>query len=70
MEIISDAQGQLIFESANNIIYFDFSHTPGQLTLQSVVESCRNSNSSKLLLLSLLPARMKRIQSQIKVLEC
>ena len=30
-------------------LYIDFSDTQGQLTRQSVVESCQNSNSSKLL---------------------
>ena len=30
-------------------LYIDFSHTQGQLTPQSVVESRRNSNSPKLL---------------------
>ena len=30
-------------------LYIDFSHTQGQLTPQSVVESRRNSSSSKLL---------------------
>ena len=33
-------------------LYVDFSDTQGQLTPQSVVESGRNSNSSKLLWLS------------------
>ena len=46
------------------------SDAQGQLTLQSVVESGRNSNSSKLLWLSLLSARMKKIQSKMKELEC
>ena len=49
---------------------FDFSDAQGQLTPKSVVEFHRNSNSSKLLWLSLLPARMKKIQSKIKALEC
>ena len=35
------------------------------LTLPSVMESLRNSNSPRLLWLSLLPARMKKIQSEI-----
>ena len=48
----------------------DFSDAQGQLTPKSVVEFRRNSNSSKLLWLSLLPARMKKIQSKIKALEC
>ena len=40
-------------------LFIDFSHAQGQLTLKSVVESCRNSNPSKLSWLTLLPARMK-----------
>ena len=38
--------------------------TLGQLTLQSVVKSGLNSNASKLLWLSLLPASKKKIQSK------
>ena len=30
-------------------LFIDFSHTQGQLTAKSVIESCRNSNPSKLL---------------------
>ena len=37
-----------------------FSDVQGQLTLQSVVQSGRNSNSSELSCMSLLPASMKR----------
>ena len=51
-------------------LYIDFSDAQGQITPKSVVEFRRNSNSSKLLWLSLLPARMKKIQSKIKALEC
>ena len=43
-------------------LYVDFPGAQGQLTPPPVVESRRNSNSSKLLWLSLLPARMKKIQ--------
>ena len=42
-------------------LFIDFSHAQGQLTPKSVMESCRNSNPSKLLWLTLLPARMKKI---------
>ena len=49
------------------ILYVNFSHTQEQLTPQSVVESGRNSNSSKRLW---LPARMKKIQSKVEALEC
>ena len=46
-----------------------FSDTQGQLTPKSAVELCQNSNSSKLLWLSLLPARMKKIHSKMKAIE-
>ena len=39
-----------------------FSDAPGQLTPMSVVEFRQNSNISKLLWLSLLPARMMKIK--------
>ena len=39
----------------------DFSNTKGQLTPQPEVRSGRNSNSFEIFLLSLLPARMKKI---------
>ena len=57
----------------------DFSHyksmeifpdAQGQLTLQSMVGSGQISNSSKTLLLSLLPAKMKKIRSKLKALDC
>ena len=51
-------------------LYVVFSDAQGQLTPQSVVESCRISNSSKPLMLSSLPATMKKIQSKMKELEC
>ena len=40
-----------------------------KLTPQSGVDSTLNSNSSKILGLVLLPARMKKIQSKLKALE-
>ena len=46
-----------------------FPDAQGQLTPQSEVEPCRNSNSSEMLWLSLLPARLKKIQSKMKLLE-
>ena len=49
-------------------LYDDFSHAQGQLTPQSLVESGRNLNSSGILWLSSLPARMKNMKS--KMLEC
>ena len=42
-------------------IFIDFSDAQGQLTPKSVMESCRKSNTSKLLWLVLLPARMMKI---------
>ena len=41
------------------ILNIDFTDAQGQLTLQSVVGYGRNSNSSKLLSMSSLPARSK-----------
>ena len=46
-----------------------FYDAQGKLTPQSEVGSTLNSNSAKLLWLSLLPARTKKIQSKMKVLE-
>ena len=51
-------------------LYVIFSDAQAQLTPKSAVEFCPNSNSSKLLWLSSLPARMKKIQSKMKELEC
>ena len=50
-------------------LFINFSHAQGQLTPKSVMESCGNSNPSKLLWLTLLPARMKKIHWKMKVLE-
>ena len=50
-------------------LFINFSDAQGQLTLKSVMESCRNSNPSKLLWLALISARMKKIHPKIKVLE-
>ena len=56
----------------------DFSHyksmgifpdAQGQLTPQSLVRSGRNSYSSEMLWMSLLPASMKKIRSKMKALE-
>ena len=46
-----------------------FSDARGQLAPKSVMESCQNSNSSELLWLILLSARIKKIHLKIKVLE-
>ena len=51
-------EGVRVATTQNN----DFSYTQGQLTPQSEVGSGCNSNPSEILWLSLLPARMKKIQ--------
>ena len=48
----------------------NFSDAQGQITLESMVVSGRNLNSSKLLCMSSLPARMRMIESKMKELEC
>ena len=50
-------------------LFINFSDAQGQLTPKTVMESCRNSNPSKLLWLVLLSARMKKIHPKMKVLE-
>ena len=50
-------------------LFIDFSYAQGQLTPKSEMESCRNSNPFKLLWLTLLPARMKKIHWKMKALE-
>ena len=47
----------------------DFLDIQGQLTLESIVESGRNSKTSKLLYLFFLPARIKKVHSKMKALE-
>ena len=47
-----------------------FSDTQGQITLELVVVSGQNLNSSKLSCMSSLPARMRMINSKMKELEC
>ena len=47
-----------------------FPDAQGQLTPQSMVRSGRLSNSFEILWLSSLPARMKKIRSKLKALEC
>ena len=50
-------------------LFINFSDAQGQLTPKSVMESCLNSNTSKLLWLVLLSARMKKNHPKMKVLE-
>ena len=42
-------------------LFINLSDAQGQPTPKSVMKSCQNSNSSKLLWLVLIPARMKKI---------
>ena len=51
-------------------LYRNFSDAQGQITLESVVVSGRNLNSSKLSCMSSLSARMRMIESKMKELEC
>ena len=51
-------------------LYINFSDAQGQITLELVVVSGRNFNSSKLLCMSSLPARMRMIDSKMMELEC
>ena len=50
-------------------LYIDFSDAQGQITLESVVVSNQNWNSSQLSCMSLLPTRMKMIRTKMKELE-
>ena len=50
--------------------YTSIFQTQGQITLELVAVSGRNLNSSKLLCMSLLPARIRMINSKMKELEC
>ena len=50
-------------------LYINFSDAQGQITLDSLVLSGRNSNSAKLSCMSSLPARMKMIESKMEKLE-
>ena len=51
-------------------LYVNFSDAQGQITMESVVVSGQNLNSSKLSFMSWLPARMRMIESKMKELEC
>ena len=51
-------------------LYINFSDAQGQITLELVVVSGRNLNSSKLSCMSSLPARMRMNDSKMKELEC
>ena len=51
-------------------LYINFSDAEGQITLELVAVSGRNLISSKLSCISLLPARMRMIDSKMKEIEC
>ena len=51
-------------------LYINFSDAQGQITLELVMVSGRNLNSSKLSCMSSLPARMRMIDLKMKELEC
>ena len=51
-------------------LYINFSDTQGQITLELVMVSGQNLNSSDLLCMALPPARMSLIESKMKELEC
>ena len=51
-------------------LYINFSDAQGQITLELVVVSGLNLNSSKLSCMSSLPAKMRMIDSKMKELEC
>ena len=51
-------------------LYINFSDAQGQITLELVVVSGRNLNSSKLSCMLSLPARMRMNESKMKELEC
>ena len=51
-------------------LYINFPDAQGQINLELVVVSGRNLYSSKLACMSLLPARIRMIESKMKELEC
>ena len=51
-------------------LYINFSDVQGQITLELVVVFGQNLNSSKLSCMSLLPTRMRLIESKMEELEC
>ena len=51
-------------------LFINCSDVQGQITLELVVVSGRNLNSSKLSCMSSLPARTRGIESKMKELEC
>ena len=66
MKKIRSKMKALVFRT----LYINFSDAQGQITLELVVVSGQNLNSSKLLCMSFLPSRMRMIESKMKELEC
>ena len=58
--------GARVFATLN----INFSDAQGQMTLELVVVSGRNLNSSKISCMSSLPSRMRMIESKMKELKC
>ena len=54
----------------DTILYSNFSDGQGQITLMLVSVSGQNLNSSKLLCMSSIPAKMRMIDSKTNELEC
>ena len=65
-EDLIKTRGAIVFTT----LYINFSDAKGQITLELVVVSFRNLNSSKLSCMSTLPARMMMFDSKMKELEC
>ena len=59
-------EGARVFKT----LYSNFSDAQGQITMELVVVSGRNLNSFKLSCMSLLPARMRMVESKMKELKC
>ena len=59
-------RGARVFTTLN----INFSDAQGQISLELVAVSDRNLNSFKLSCMSLLPARMRMIDSKMKELKC
>ena len=71
MVTYKDEENQMKNEGASGVttLYSYILDAQGQLTLKLGVGSGRKSNSFKLLWMSLLPVRMRKIHSKMKVLE-
>ena len=68
--VCKNEEDPIINEGARVVTTFfiNFSDAQGQLTPKTAMESCLNSNPSRLLWLVLLSARMKKIHPKMKVL--